>query len=92
VVPSDDRTFELPNWFEHVAAEHENARKNVVLIDQSSFCKLEVSGTGALAFLNHLCANQIDQPVGKVIYTQMCNERGTIECDLTIGRLAPHAR
>jgi len=88
VVPSDDRTFELPNWFEHVAAEHENARKNVVLIDQSSFCKLEVSGTGALAFLNHLCANQIDQPVGKVIYTQMCNERGTIECDLTIGRLA----
>jgi 4-methylaminobutanoate oxidase (formaldehyde-forming) len=88
VMPNDDRTFELPNWFEHVAAEHENARKNVVLIDQSSFCKFEGSGTGALAFLNHLCANQIDQPVGKVIYTQMCNERGTIECDLTVGRLA----
>jgi 4-methylaminobutanoate oxidase (formaldehyde-forming) len=35
-----------------------------------------------------LCANQIDKPVGKVIYSQMCNERGTIECDLTIGRLA----
>jgi len=59
-----------------------------VLIDQSSFCKFEVDGPGALAFLNRLCANQIDKPVGKVIYTQMCNERGTIECDLTIGRLA----
>ncbi len=88
VEPKDDLTFEIPNWFEHVAAEHTNARENVVLIDQSSFCKFEVAGAGALAFLNRLCANQIDRPVGKVIYTQMCNQRGTIECDLTIGRLA----
>jgi sarcosine dehydrogenase len=71
-----------------VAEEHRNARENVVLIDQSSFCKFDVEGAGALDFLNRLCANQIDRPVGKVIYTQMCNERGTIECDMTIGRLA----
>jgi 4-methylaminobutanoate oxidase (formaldehyde-forming) len=71
-----------------VAAEHKNARENVVLIDQSSFCKFEVEGSGALEFLNKLCTNQIDKSVGKVIYTQMCNERGTIECDSTIGRLA----
>ena len=88
VAPEDDRTFETPNWFEHVKAEHINARENVVLIDQSSFCKFEVEGPGSLAFLNKLSANQIDKPVGRVIYTQMCNERGTIECDLTIGRLA----
>jgi len=87
VPAKDDPTFDIPNWFEHVAAEHRNARQNVVLIDQSSFCKFEVAGPGALAFLNRLCANQIDRPVGKVIYTQMCNERGTIECDLTVGRL-----
>ena len=83
----DEHTFELPNWFEHVAAEHRNVRNNVVLIDQSSFCKFEVEGSGALDFLEHLCTNRIDRPVGKVIYTQMCNERGTIECDMTIGRL-----
>ncbi|MBW2682869.1 MAG: aminomethyltransferase family protein, partial [Deltaproteobacteria bacterium] len=88
VEAKDDITFEIPNWFEHVAEEHRNARENVVLIDQSSFCKFEVEGAGALDFLNRLCANQIDRPVGKVIYTQMCNERGTIECDMTIGRLA----
>jgi sarcosine dehydrogenase len=87
VPAKDDPTFDIPNWFEHVAAEHRNARQNVVLIDQSSFCKFEVAGPGALAFLNRLCANQIDRSVGKVIYTQMCNERGTIECDLTVGRL-----
>jgi 4-methylaminobutanoate oxidase (formaldehyde-forming) len=88
VEPKDDLTFETPNWFEYVAAEHKNARENVVLIDQTSFCKFEVEGSGALGFLNRLCANQIDRPVGKVIYTQMCNDRGTIECDMTIGRLA----
>jgi len=84
----DEPTFGIPNWFEHVAAEHRHAREKVVLVDQSSFCKFEIRGRGALQFLNRLCANQIDRPVGRVIYTQMCNERGTIECDLTVGRLA----
>lgn len=88
VEPKDDHTFEVPNWFEYVAAEHKAARENVILIDQSSFCKFEVEGSGALKYLNYLCANQIDQPVGKVIYTQMCNDRGTIECDMTVGRIA----
>ena len=88
VEPKNDLTFDIPNWFEYVAAEHKNARENVVLIDQTSFCKFEVEGPGALKFLNRLCTNQIDRPVGKVIYTQMCNDRGTIECDMTVGRLA----
>lgn len=88
VEPVDQHTFEIPNWFSYVAKEHENARQNVVLIDQSSFCKFEVEGPGALEFMNRLCANQIDRSVGKVIYTQMCNHRGTIECDLTVGRVA----
>ena len=87
VAPEDERTFEIPNWFEHVAAEHKNARENVVLIDQSSFVKFEVQGPGALALLNRLSVSRIDKPVGTVVYTQMCNERGTIEVDLTIGRL-----
>ena len=88
VAPKDDLTFEVPSWFEYVAAEHKNVRENVVIIDQTSFSKFEMEGPGALEFLNRLCTNQIDRPVGKVIYTQMCNERGTIECDMTIGRLA----
>ncbi len=31
----------------------------------------------------------MDKPVGTVIYTQLCNERGGIECDLTMARTAP---
>ena len=87
VEPKDDRTFTTPNWFEHVGNEHKAARENVVLIDQTSFCKYEIEGPGALTFLNRMAANNIDKPAGSVTYTQLCNERGTIESDLTIARL-----
>jgi 4-methylaminobutanoate oxidase (formaldehyde-forming) len=88
VEPRDELTFDIPKWFEHVGNEHQAAREKVVLIDQSSFCKFEVAGPKALYFLNWLAANNIDKPVGSVTYTQLCNARGTVECDLTISRLA----
>ena len=59
-----------------------------MIFDETSFSKLEVRGAGASAFLQRVCANDVDRPIGSVIYTQMCNERGGIECDLTVTRLA----
>lgn len=88
VEPKDELTFEAPNWFEHVGNEHKAARERVVMIDQSSFCKFEIEGPGALEFLNWLAANNIDKPVGSVTYTQFCNTRGTVESDITVARLA----
>jgi heterotetrameric sarcosine oxidase gamma subunit len=41
-----------------------------------------------LVFLNTVCANEIDQPVGTIIYTECLNKRGGIECDFTVTRLA----
>ncbi|MHB1508374.1 MAG: GcvT family protein [Acidimicrobiales bacterium] len=74
-------------WSSAVGAEHRACRERAALFDQSSFAKLEVSGPGALAALERICANRIDRPPGRVIYTQMLNERGGIECDLTVTRL-----
>ena len=45
-------------------------------------------GAGALAFRNNVCANEMDQPVGSITYTQCLNKRGGIECDFTVNRLA----
>jgi glycine cleavage system aminomethyltransferase T/glycine/D-amino acid oxidase-like deaminating enzyme len=84
----DRPSFRRPNWFEPVAGEHRAVRERVALIDQSSFSKFELSGPGALAALDKLAAARMDRPIGSVIYTQLCNERGGIECDLTITRLA----
>jgi 4-methylaminobutanoate oxidase (formaldehyde-forming) len=77
------------NWFEHSAAEHNAVRNGVGLFDQSSFAKFVVQGPDAEAVLNHICANDVAVPVGKMVYTQWLNARGGIEADLTITREAP---
>ncbi len=74
-------------WSPIVEAEHRAARERVVMLDATPFTKLEVQGPGALGFLQRIAANQMDQAVGKVTYTAMLNERGGIECDLTVTRL-----
>jgi glycine cleavage system aminomethyltransferase T/glycine/D-amino acid oxidase-like deaminating enzyme len=58
------------------------------LFDQTSFSKLEVSGKNALADLERLCGNSLDRPVGTVVYTQVLNDRGGIDADVTVTRLA----
>lgn len=76
------------NWFEYSAVEHRAVRENVGLFDQSSFAKFLFQGRDAERVLNHVCANNISVPVGKVVYTPWLNERGGIEADLTVTRLA----
>ena len=76
------------NWSPAIEVEARAAREDVALFDQSSFSKLEVLGPGALALLERVCANRIDRPVGTVVYTQLLNERGGIEADLSVMRRA----
>ncbi len=87
--PKDDHTFGWPNWHEAVGQEHKTIREGVALIDQSSFSKFTVKGKGALAFLQKIAVNNVDKPVGHYTYTQLCNEKGGIEADLTFHRIAP---
>ncbi|WKZ35435.1 MAG: FAD-dependent oxidoreductase [Anaerolineales bacterium] len=76
------------NWSRAIGHEHLMTRENAGLFDETSFNKFEVSGSGALKFLNYVCANQIDVPIGSMVYTQCLNKRGGIECDFTVTRLA----
>jgi glycine cleavage system aminomethyltransferase T/glycine/D-amino acid oxidase-like deaminating enzyme len=76
------------HWSSAIAAEHIAARERAAIFDESSFAKIEVSGPDAMAFLQRLSANDVDRPSGAVIYTQMLNGRGGIECDLTATRIA----
>jgi 4-methylaminobutanoate oxidase (formaldehyde-forming) len=86
--PIDPPSFERGPAFEATGAEHRAVRERVALIDMSSFSKYEVRGRGALPLLQKLAGNDLDRPVGSVVYTQLCNERGGIEADVTITRLA----
>lgn len=84
----DIYTFERPNWHKAVAREHKAAREAAVLFDQTSFAKFILKGPDAEAALNWIAANRVDKPVGSIIYTQMLNDKGGIECDLTCVRIA----
>ncbi|HVE50384.1 MAG TPA: FAD-dependent oxidoreductase [Casimicrobiaceae bacterium] len=75
--------------FAAIGDEHRAIRERVALIDMSSFSKYEVRGPGALALLQMLAVNNVDRPVGTIVYTQLCNVRGGIEADVTVTRLAP---
>jgi glycine cleavage system T protein len=75
-------------WSPAIGAEHRACRESAALFDESSFSKLDVTGPGAAAFLEHLCANGVARRVGAVTYTQLLNPRGGVECDLTVTRLA----
>jgi len=76
------------NWFENNATEHRAVREQVGLFEQSSFCKLLVQGRDAEHALNRIATADCAVPVGRVLYTQFLNERGGIEADLSITRLA----
>lgn len=73
-------------WSPIEGGEHLHVREHVGLFNLSAFTKIDVRGPGALAYLENLAANRIDQPVGKVVYTSLLTPRGGIKADLTITR------
>jgi len=86
--PKDIYSFDRQNWFAAVGREHKTVREAAVLFDQTSFAKFVLKGPDAVAALSWIAANDVDKPVGSLVYTQMLNDRGGIECDLTVARVA----
>jgi 4-methylaminobutanoate oxidase (formaldehyde-forming) len=75
------------SWYPAAERESLATRDAVALYDQSAYAKFLIEGPGALDLLNRVSANNIDAPIGKVVYTPWLNERGGIEADLTVTRL-----
>lgn len=86
-IPQKDRFGFGRDWqAETVGYEHHAARNAAVIVDQTSFTKFEISGPDACAFLQYIAVADIDKPVGGAAYTQLCNDKGGIEADVTIIR------
>src|SRR5437867_6039103 len=75
-------------WSPAIGAEHVACRTTAALFDETSFAKIEIVGEEAGDFLERLCDNKVARDVGAITYTQMLNQRGGIECDFTVTRLA----
>jgi 4-methylaminobutanoate oxidase (formaldehyde-forming) len=81
-------TWGRPRWHANVAAEHMAARNSAALFDLSPFGKIRVEGPDAEAVLQRVAANDVAVAPGRIVYTQWLNQRGGIEADITITRLA----
>lgn len=86
--PEDRYSYGRQNWFSAVGREHKATREHVTIFDQTSFAKFTVKGPDAEAALTWICANDVTKAPGNLTYTQMLNDRGGIECDLTVARVA----
>ena len=74
-------------WSPVVGAEHLTTRETGALFDMATLKKAEVTGPGALNFLQKLNTNQLDKPVGSVTYTLMLDVSGGVRSDITVARL-----
>ncbi|MFD9964522.1 FAD-dependent oxidoreductase [Amycolatopsis sp. NPDC058986] len=71
------------------AAEAWRTRTAVALYDMTPLKRVEVSGPGALAFLERLTTNKLTKSVGSVTYTLMLDDAGGVRSDVTVARLEP---
>ena len=88
VKPEYEYSYGRQNWFPCADYEAKQLMTNCAFFDQHSFAKYSVEGRDACAVLNRISANNVDVEPGRIVYTQWLNERGGIEADLTVTRLA----
>jgi glycine cleavage system aminomethyltransferase T/glycine/D-amino acid oxidase-like deaminating enzyme len=75
-------------WSRVQGAEHLATRESVALYDLTSLSIFEVSGKGALDYVNYLCSNQMDVKPGRVVYTCWLTPKGGVRRDLAVARLS----
>ncbi|WP_190813347.1 GcvT family protein [Saccharopolyspora pogona] len=72
------------------AAEAWKTRTAVAMYDMTPLKRIEVSGLGAIEFLQRLTTGKMDKSVGSVTYTLALDKAGGIRSDLTVARLGEH--
>jgi glycine cleavage system aminomethyltransferase T/glycine/D-amino acid oxidase-like deaminating enzyme len=82
--PEYNYSFNEQNWYPSVKYECKNTIQNVGLFELSPFSKYEIKGEKAYEELQKLCTANIKNEIGKCTYTQMLNEAGGIETDVTV--------
>ncbi|MEV0050908.1 FAD-dependent oxidoreductase [Saccharopolyspora shandongensis] len=75
-------------WSPIAGAEALVTRKRVALFDMTPLKRLEVTGPGALEFLQWLTTNQLAKKPGSVTYTLSLDAAGGVRSDLTVARLS----
>ncbi len=75
-------------WWPAARREARHCQRAVSLFELSPFSKIDISGPDALALLQTVCCGDIDIETSRVLYSLMLNQRGGIEAEVTVTRLA----
>ncbi len=78
-------------WSPIINAEHLALRDRVAMVDLTAFAIFDISGPGALDYIQYVAMNQMDVPVGRAVYTPLLNNHGGFVADLTIMRTGPNS-
>lgn len=73
-------------WSPIITAEHLAMRDRVAMVDLTAFAIFDISGPGALDYIQKMAANQMDVSVGRAVYTPLLAPNGGFKADLTIMR------
>jgi len=77
--------YEMPIQYSGIRAEHMAVRENVGLFDLSHMGEFEISGPGALGFLQKMTTNDVSQlTLGQIQYSCFCYDDGGIVDDLLV--------
>ncbi|MFP5068237.1 FAD-dependent oxidoreductase [Pseudonocardia nantongensis] len=77
------------NWSPIAGAEALVTRRAAGMYDLSPMRRLEVTGPQACELLQRLVTNDVDRPVGRVVYALLLDQGGGVLADLTVTRLGP---
>ncbi|KAK2577534.1 hypothetical protein KPH14_003619 [Odynerus spinipes] len=86
-------SFYKPKFFDYMKEEFQACREGVGIIDMSSFSKIEIKSSHleVVHYLQRLCSNDANIPVGGIAHTGMQNEKGGYENDCMLVRQAENS-
>lgn len=85
---SEVQGWAMPDVFSNARAEHLAVRERAGLADWSSTGEIEIQGRDALALIQRVIVNDASKmPIGRVLYSTVCRDDGSILSDITIYRL-----
>lgn len=81
-------SFRINNTHDVVAAEVANVQANVGIMEVNGFNRYEITGDGALDWLDGIVCSRMPRKPGKVGLTYLLNDDGNIKGEATIAHLA----
>jgi dimethylglycine dehydrogenase len=83
----ETHSFRFNEVFNVVAAEVAHVQTHVGLTEVNGFNRIEISGAGARAFLDHMICGKVQHRVGRVGLGYMLNQHGCLKSEVTVANL-----